>query len=80
MLSIPIRNRSTGTSVGQLTLPLFCVDHMRMTSPEMNLQTLKQHVESKCGPVSAMYIGGPLTGLTCDQLTAPGVVIEVDTN
>ncbi len=80
MLSIPIRCKSSGAELGAVALPLFCVDHMRMSPATVNLETMKMHVGRKTGkPVTKLFIAGEAkTGLVPEDLTAPGTIVDVE--
>jgi hypothetical protein len=83
---IPIRiiDRKSKLVAGQVDLPSFCIDHMKMTPPEANAKTMRSHIEKKCsglGGFKRMYINNrDVTGsIVADDLNSPGgVVIEVE--
>jgi len=84
MIPIQIKSRQPaggGDIIGRVDLPSFCIDHMRMTRPSANAQTMRNHIEKKCGGIkySKMYIEGRdvSDAITADDLKN-GAVIEVD--
>ena len=80
MIPIRVKSRSSGESLGEVALPSFCVDHMRMSSPEMNLTTMMKHIENRCGglKVQRVYVADQLrTGITADEV-ANGLELLVE--
>lgn len=49
IVPIIVTSRSTGEKIGQVDLPSFCIQHMRMTPGSANAQTMIGHIEKKCG-------------------------------
>ena len=70
-IEIRVVNHSAQTQIGTVDLPSFCVDHMRMTPPEMNLATMIKHIKSRCGGLAINQVfmnGKEITGLTADEI------------
>ena len=76
---INIRINQNGQEIGIVQLPSFCVDHMRMTSPELNLTTMIKHIQSRCGgiTVNKVFVNGELRhGLTADEMN--GLILDIE--
>ena len=57
IIPIHIISRSSGEKLGQVDLPSFCIQHMKMTPPRANAKTMIGHVEKKCScKVQKMYM------------------------
>ena len=58
IVPIIVTSRSSGEKLGQIDLPSFCIQHMKMTPGSANAQTMIGHIEKKCGcKVRQMYLG-----------------------
>lgn len=71
-VKVEVRSYSDPTSVlGEVELPIFCVEHMKMTPPETNLATMIRHVESRVPnlKIGEVFIEGQsVSGLTAQQV------------
>jgi hypothetical protein len=79
MVKVEVKSQSTNEVLGQVDLPIFCVDHMRMTPPEMNLSTMIRHVEMRCPNVKIrdVYVGNEKrTGITASEVEN-GITLHV---
>ena len=57
-MPIIVTSRLTGEKIGQIDLPSFCIQHMKMTPGPANAQTMVGHIEKKCGcKVGQMFLG-----------------------
>jgi hypothetical protein len=81
IIPIQIIDRQSKLAIGKIDLPSFCIDHMKMTSPESNAKTMRNHIEKKCRPqFSKMYINNREVsgGILANDLNFPTVVIEIE--
>jgi hypothetical protein len=79
-IKIRVLSYKTGTELAVVDLPSFCVDHMRMTPPSMNLATLVKHVKSRCGDIEVkkVFINEiERTELTAEEICDP-MTIEIE--
>lgn len=73
-------DHASGSELVVLDLPLFCLEHMRATIPEENLQMLKKFIQGRIGKnIQKVFIHSlEISGLTAEQIE-PGIHLHVDT-
>jgi hypothetical protein len=79
-VQIVVKNRENDTIFGEVDLPVFCIDHMRMTSPESNLKTMIRHIEMRCPglKIGAVFVQGiKRDGLRADEVEH-GITLHVE--
>lgn len=78
---VTILSQSSNEQLGQVDLPTFCVDHMRMTPAEANLATMVRHVEMRLPNLKIREVfvdGQQVTGIDANQVQR-GIALHVTT-
>lgn len=78
-VQIVVRLHSDDSLVGQIDLPTFCIDHMRMTPPEANLKTMNRHIQMRCPDLKIrdVYVSGQLRdGIQAEEVES-GITLHV---
>jgi hypothetical protein len=80
MIQITVKDHQTDAILGEVQLPAFCVDHMRMTPPEVNLATMVKHIEMRCPvKIGDIFVAGQKrNGLSADEI-GQGLTLHVVT-
>ena len=75
-VQILIKSRISGHDLDPIGIPVFCIDHMRKTSREENLKTMRKYLEG-----NNVYLERegekPLDGIDASQVEA-GLTLYVD--
>lgn len=75
-VKITIKSRISGHDLDPVAIPVFCIDHMRKTSREENLKTMRKYLEG-----NNVYLERegeePLDGIDASQVEA-GLTLYVD--
>lgn len=80
MVPIEVRSFSDQSVLGRVDLPVFCIDHMKMTPPELNLTTMIKHIESRIKnlKVGDVYVNNEKrTGIAAEEIGAGGLSLTV---
>jgi hypothetical protein len=80
MVPVEVRSFADQSVLGTVDLPLFCIDHMKMTPPELNLTTMIKHIESRIHnlKVGEVYVKNEKrTGITAEEIGASGISLTV---
>ena len=81
--SVPVTifSQSSNEQLGQVDLPVFCVDHMRMTPAEANLATMVRHVQMRLPNIKIRDVfvdGHKVSGIAASQVEK-GIALHVTT-
>ena len=80
MVPIEVKSYADQSLLGKVDLPVFCIDHMKMTPPELNLTTMIKHIESRVPnlKVGEVFVNNEKrTGITADEIGTSGFSLTV---